>query len=165
MPDLTIQYADYAQWQHELSAAGHDTPLAYWRENLAAPLPVLDLPTDFPRRSFRGRAAAGAVRQRVLPDPLTASLKALATREGVSPFMLFLAVYTVLLGRYGGQEDVLVSTPSANRSRRELEDLIGLFVNPLLLRANLSGNPTFRELLGAGARRGARSVRARGRSF
>ena len=148
LAELTIQYADYAQWQHDLAATGHDAPLAYWRESLAAPLPVLDLPTDHPRQSFRGRAAAGAVRQRALPEPLAASLKALAAREGVSPFMLFLAVYTILLGRYGGQEDILVSTPSANRSRRELEDLIGLFVNPLLLRANLSGNPTFHELLG-----------------
>ena len=148
LPDLAIQYADYAQWQHDLSAAGHDAPLAYWRESLAAPLPVLDLPTDHPRQSFRGRAAAGAVRQRLLPEPLAVALKTLAAREGVSPFMLFLAVYSLLLSRYGGQEDVLVSTPSANRSRRELEDLIGLFVNPLLLRADLSGNPTFRELLG-----------------
>ena len=83
-----------------------------------------------------------------MPDPLSASLKALASREGVSPFMLFLAAFTVLLGRYGGQEDVLVSTPSANRPRSELEDLIGLFVNPLLLRTDLSGNPTFRAYLG-----------------
>ena len=148
LTELAIQYADYAQWQHDLSAGGHHAPLAYWRQALAAPLPVLDLPTDHPRQSFRGRAAAGAVRHRPLPEPLAVSLKALAAREGVSPFMLFLAGYTLLLGRYGGQEDVLVSTPSANRSRRELEELIGLFVNPLLLRADLSGNPTFRELLG-----------------
>ena len=148
LADLSIQFADYAQWQHEISAAGEEAPLAYWRERLAAPLPVLDLPTDHPRRSFRGVAAAAAVRHHALPEPLTASLKALAAREGVSPFMLFLAVYMILLGRYSGQEDVLVSTPAANRSRRELEDLIGLFVNPLLLRADLAGNPTFRELLG-----------------
>ena len=148
LADLPIQFADYAQWQHDLSAAGQDEPLAYWRERLAAPLPVLDLPTDHPRRSFRGRAAAAAVCHRALPEPLALSLKALASREEVSPFILFLAVYMLLLGRYSGQEDVLVSTPAANRSRRELEDLIGLFVNPLLLRADLGGNPTFRELLG-----------------
>ena len=148
LAELPIQFADYAQWQHELAAAGQEAPLAYWRESLAGPLPVLDLPTDHPRQIFRGRAAAGSVRRRVLPEELVVSLKALASQEGVSPFMLFLAVYTVLLSRYGGQEDILVSTPSANRSRRELEDLIGLFVNPLLLRADLSGNPTFRELLG-----------------
>ncbi len=148
LADLAIQYADYAQWQHDLAAAGHEAPLAYWREALAAPLPVLDLPTDHPRPPFRGRAATGGVRYRPLPDGLAASLKALAAREGVSPFMLFLAAFSILLGRYGRQENVLVSTPSANRPRSELEDLIGLFVNPLLLRLDLAGGPTFRAYLG-----------------
>ena len=104
LADLSIQFADYAQWQHDISAAGQDEPLAYWRECLAAPLPVLDLPTDHPRRSFRGLAAAAAVCHRDLPEPLAMSLKALAAREGVSPLILCLAVYILLLSRCGGQE-------------------------------------------------------------
>ncbi len=152
LPPLPLQFADFAEWQRDHAAAGgFDADLAYWREKLAGSLPVLDLPADRPRSSSaRGRVAAAGTRWRPLPDALAASLKTLAVREGVSAYMLFLAAFTVLLSRYDarGGEDILVGTPSANRTRAELEGLVGLFVNPLLLRADLSGDPTFRELLG-----------------
>ncbi len=152
LPPLPLQFADFAEWQRDHAAAGgFDADLAYWREKLGGSLPVLDLPADRPRSSSaRGRVAAAGTRWRPLPDALAASLKALAVREGASAYMLFLAAFTVLLSRYDarGGEDILVGTPSANRTRAELEGLVGLFVNPLLLRADLSGDPTFRELLG-----------------
>ncbi len=149
LPDLPIQFADFAQWQQDQAAAtGFQDQMAYWREVLAGELPVLDLPTDRPRRPVRGRALPGAVRRETLPLELVQALKALAVREGVSVYMLYLAVFSVLLGRYGNREDILVNTPSANRDQREVEGLIGPFVNPLLLRLDLSGGPTFRELLG-----------------
>ena len=150
LPDLPVQFADFAQWQQNvLAEGGFDTQLAYWRHRLAGELPVLDLPVDRPRRPWRGQAAPGGVCSRRLPGELAQAIKALAVREGASPFMVTLAAFTVLLNRYsGGQEDVLIGTSSANRDRLEVENLIGLFVNPLLLRVNLSGAPTFRELVG-----------------
>jgi thioesterase domain-containing protein len=149
LPELPIQFADFCQWQQEHAADKATTAqMAYWAQTLAGELPVLDLPTDRPRRSGRGHAPKGGVRQRVFPAELVQSLKALGVREGVSGYMLYLAAFKVLLSRFsGGQEDVLVSTPSANRDRREIEPLIGPFVNPLLLRTDLSGDPTFAGLL------------------
>jgi thioesterase domain-containing protein len=149
LPELPIQFADFCQWQHEQAADKATTEqMAYWAQTLAGELPVLELPTDRPRRSGRGHAPKGGVRQRVLPAELVQSLKAVGVREGVSGYMLFLAAFNVLLSRFcGGQEDILVTTPSANRDRREVEPLIGPFVNPLLLRTDLSGDPTFAGLL------------------
>jgi thioesterase domain-containing protein len=150
LPELPIQFADFCQWQEEhVAEAVSDAQMAYWREMLAGELPVLELPIDRPRRSSRGQALLGGVRQEVIPPALPPALKALAVRGGVSTYMLYLAAFTVLLSRYsGGQEDILVNTPSANRDRREVEPLIGPFVNPLLLRTDLSGDPTFSQLLG-----------------
>ena len=148
---LPLQFADFAQWQQDRAAAGgFDADLAYWREKFSGSLPVLDLPADHPRgASTRTRVAAAGTDWRRLPDALAASLKALAVSEGVSAYMLYLAAFTVLLSRYdaNGAEDLVVGTPSANRHRAEVEGLVGLFVNPLLLRADLSGDRTFRELL------------------
>ena len=148
LPELPIQFADFAQWQEEvLSGNGLDSQLAYWRRQLAGPLPGLDLPLDRPRRPARG-AVPGEYRWRRVPDALAASLKTLAQRQGATGFMLSLAAFAVLLHRYcGGQEDIVVSSPSAGRGRTELEGMIGLFANPLLLRLNLAGNPSFGELL------------------
>ena len=145
----TVQFADFAQWQSDrLEAGGFDAQLDYWRARLAGELPVLDLPVDHPRLPWRGQTAPSAVRERRLPPALAAALKALAVREGASPFMVFLAAFAVLLHRYGGgQEDLVVGTSTANRDRLEVEGVIGLFVNPLMLRLDLSGAPTFRELL------------------
>ena len=121
---LPLQFADFAQWQQDRAAAGgFDADLAYWREKLAGALPVLDLPASRPRTvASRIRVAAAGTVWRRLPDGLTATLKSLAVREGVSAYMLYLAAFTVLLSRYdaNGGEDVLVGTPSANRGRAEI---------------------------------------------
>jgi len=145
LPPLPIQYADFAQWQRQgLQGAVLEAQLAYWRQQLAK-APVLDLPTDHPRPpqpSYRG-----ATHPLQLSQELTASLQALSQEAGATLFMTLLAAFQSLLYRHSGQEDICVGSPIANRNRRELEGLIGFFVNSLVLRSNLSGNPTFRELL------------------
>ncbi|HEX2189730.1 MAG TPA: amino acid adenylation domain-containing protein, partial [Longimicrobiaceae bacterium] len=142
---LPIQYADFAVWQRErLSGERLDAQLAYWRGELADP-PVLDLPLDRPRPaapSYRG----GSV-ELVVPAATAAALRGLARAEGATLFMALLAAWQTLLARWAGQDDVVVGTPIAGRNRAEIEGLIGFFVNTLALRADLSGNPTFRELL------------------
>jgi non-ribosomal peptide synthetase component F/thioesterase domain-containing protein len=147
LPELTIQFADYADWQ-QTRLAGDDFAAQrnYWREKLAGDLPGLDLPLDRPR--LPTPHISGNIRSRMLPSELAHSAKALGARESASPFMIFFAIFQVLLYRYTGKTDFLVTSPSANRERREFESLVGLFVNPLLLRADLQGDPTFRELLG-----------------
>ena len=146
LPELPIQYQDYAVWQRKwLQGDVLAQQLAYWKEQLAGAPATLELPTDFPRppvASYRG-----ARREVVLDAKLTQALQMLSRREAVTPFMLLLAAWQVLLARYSGQEDVSVGAPIAGRNRTELEGLIGFFVNTLVLRTNLSGNPTFRELL------------------
>jgi amino acid adenylation domain-containing protein len=146
LPELPVQYADYAVWQREyLQGEVLDEQLAYWRKQLGGSLPVLELPTDRPRpraQTFRGASLSFALSKR-----LTDELKALSRRNGVTLFMTLLAAFQVLLYRYAGQEEVLVGTPIANRQRREIENLIGFFVNTLVLRTDLSGAPGFRELL------------------
>ena len=145
--ELSIQYADYALWQREwLQGEEMERQLAYWRRQLAGAPAVLELLTDRPRpamQSFRG-----AKQSLVLPKDLTARLKDLSRREGVTLFMTLLAAFQTLLSRYTGQADILVGSPIANRNREEIEGLIGFFVNTLVLRTDLSGDPTFRELLG-----------------
>ncbi|MCA1567661.1 MAG: amino acid adenylation domain-containing protein [Acidobacteria bacterium] len=143
---LSIQYADYAVWQREwLSGEVLERQLAYWREQLAGAPPALDLPTDYSRppvKTFKGATSSITLTAR-----LTEDLKALSRREGVTLFMLLLAAFQVLLARYTGEDDIVVGTPVAGRGRAETENLIGLFINMLVLRTDLSGNPTFRELL------------------
>ncbi len=147
LPELPIQYADYAVWQRERS--GNDvfkTQLAYWKRQLAGAPPVLALPTDRPRppaRSYRG-----AVHTFAFPTALTTALRRLSQREAVTLFMAVFAAFQVLLARYTGQDDIVIGIPVANRTQPETEDLIGFFVNTLALRTDLSGNPSFRELLG-----------------
>lgn len=147
LPELRIQFADYADWQHErLQAGDFSRHLECWQHRLAGDLPVLDLPTDRPR--LKGRIVQGDIRSRVLPPELVSAAKSLAAREGGSPFMFYLAIFQVLLHRYTGQIDFLITSPSANRQRQEFESVIGLFANPLLLRADLRDDPSFHELLG-----------------
>jgi natural product biosynthesis luciferase-like monooxygenase protein len=147
LPALGMQYADFAVWQRAwMRGEVLEQQLTYWKERLAGAAPALELPTDHPRpivQSFHG--AHESLR---LSPRLTESLKALSQREGATLFMTLLAAFQTLLFRYSGQEDISVGSPIANRGRAELEELIGFFANTLVHRGDLSGNPTFRELLG-----------------
>ncbi|ARU62078.1 hypothetical protein CBW65_14470 [Tumebacillus avium] len=146
LPALPVQYADYAVWQREwLQGEALDGQISYWQQQLSGELPVLTLPTDRPRPaefSYRG-----AYEPFHLPEELTADLNSLSKQEGVTLFMTLLAAFNTLLHRYAGQDDIIVGSPIAGRSRTEIEPLIGFFVNMLPLRTDLSGAPTFRELL------------------
>ncbi|HEY1013985.1 MAG TPA: amino acid adenylation domain-containing protein, partial [Herpetosiphonaceae bacterium] len=143
---LAIQYADAAVWQRrQLETGLREQQLAYWRTQLAGPLPVLNLPTDRPRGAVSS-GVGGAVTRR-LPAALASQVAALAQREGVTPYMVLLAVYQLALSRYSGQREFLIGSPIANRTRPELEPLIGCFINTLVLRADLRGQPSGRELL------------------
>jgi hypothetical protein len=146
LKELPIQYADYASWQREwLQGEVLDEQMQYWRTQLAEAPQVLELPADRERpavQNFRGGQEKFA-----LDEELSAALRELSRREGVTMFMLLLAAFQVLLMRYSGQEDVVVGTPVAARRHKEVEDLIGFFVNTLVLRTDLSGDPTFKELL------------------
>ncbi|HVR99979.1 MAG TPA: amino acid adenylation domain-containing protein, partial [Thermoanaerobaculia bacterium] len=144
---LAVQYADYAQWQRNwLSGEVLESELAYWRQRLGGLPPRLELSTDRPRPAVQ--TYRGASRPLALSRELSAGLVALGRREGATPFMTLLAGFQALLGRYSGQEDIGVGMPIAGRTRSELEGLIGFFVNTLVLRGDLSGTPSFRELLG-----------------
>ncbi|WP_163997845.1 non-ribosomal peptide synthetase, partial [Pyxidicoccus caerfyrddinensis] len=146
LPPLPLQYADFAVWQRDwLRGETLDTQLGYWRQRLD-PSAVLELPTD---RLRAPDASTRGVRHTVMLSPqLLQSLQALARREGRTLFTLLLAAWQVLLSRYSGQDDVVVGAPVAGRNRAELEGLVGLFVNTLALRTDLSGDPSFLELLG-----------------
>jgi amino acid adenylation domain-containing protein len=145
LPDLSIQYADFAVWQRQwLQGAVLEEQLGYWREQLAD-LPALQLPTDRPRPTVQ--SYRGAYQSLTLPPSLNSSLKSLSQREGVTLFMTLLAAFQALLHRYTRQDEIAVGTYIANRNRAEMEDLIGFFVNSLVLRTDLSGDPSFRELL------------------
>ncbi|HEY0077786.1 MAG TPA: amino acid adenylation domain-containing protein [Pyrinomonadaceae bacterium] len=147
LAELPLQYADYAQWQREwLQGDALEAQLDYWRRQLKGAPPVLELPTDRPRppvQSFRGAQETFA-----LSESLSDELRKLCAREGATLYMLLLAAFQTLLHRYTNQTDIVVGTPIAGRNRSELEGLIGFFINTLVLRADVSGNPTFRELLG-----------------
>jgi amino acid adenylation domain-containing protein/FkbM family methyltransferase len=146
LAELPIQYVDFAQWQREwLRHAALDAQLSYWRRHLGGNPPSLQLPTDRARASTP--SSHGAHQDAVIDEALTASLKAFSRREGVTLFMTLLAAFKTLLYRHTGQEDILVGIPIAGRNRAETEGLIGLFLNTLVLRTDLSGSPSFRELL------------------
>jgi amino acid adenylation domain-containing protein len=147
LPELSIQYADFASWQRASPRASMESRLAYWREHLAGAPEVLELPTDHPRpmaQSFRG-----SDRRLTLPATVASELRLAARREGVTLYMLALAAFQGLLARYTGQEDILVGTPLANRMRPETKGLIGLFIDTLVLRGKLGGEPDYRRLLRA----------------
>ncbi|HEY0375499.1 MAG TPA: amino acid adenylation domain-containing protein, partial [Pyrinomonadaceae bacterium] len=143
---LPVQYADYAHWQREwLSGDVLENQLSYWREQLGGELPVMELPTDHVRPSFlryRGGQHSFSVSQEV-----TAQLKQVSQRQGATLFMTLLSAFQVLLMRYSGQEEIVVGTDIANRTRTETEALIGFFINQLVMRTDLSGDPTFEELI------------------
>ena len=146
LPELPRQYADFSSWQRKAlqgdPLAGH---LAYWKQQLAGSPAGLDLPTDHPRLPVP--TSRGSTYYAALPKDLTAALKELSQQEGVTLYMTLVAAFQTLLYRYTGQEDVVIGTVTAGRTRVETETLIGLFENTLALRSDLSGNPTFRELL------------------
>jgi amino acid adenylation domain-containing protein len=147
LPELEIQYADYAVWQQAwIADGGLDRQLGYWRDQLDGIPALLELPTDRPRparQSFRG-----AVVRRALDARTLERVRRLGEAEGTTLFMTLLAAFAALLSRYGGQDDIVVASPVANRSRVELEGLIGFFVNTLPLRTRLDDDPSFRALLG-----------------
>ncbi|NHC34670.1 non-ribosomal peptide synthetase [Scytonema millei] len=146
LADLPIQYADFAHWQQEwLQGEVLESQLSYWRSQLTD-LSVLNLPTDRARSAIQNYR--GATQNFQLSKNLTQSLEAFSQQSGVTLFMTLLAAFQTLLYRYTGQEDIAVGSPIANRNRPEIEPLIGFFVNSLVLRTHLSGNPTFQELLG-----------------
>ncbi len=146
LPELPLQYADFAQWQREwLQGEVLQTQLTYWQQQLNG-VSMLHLPTDRSRPSIQ--TYQGATQFLELPKKLCDALVTLSQQEGVTLFMTLLAAFQTLLYRYTYQEDIAVGSPIANRNRSEIEGLIGFFVNSLVLRSNLSGNPTFRELLG-----------------
>ncbi|MFC6015638.1 amino acid adenylation domain-containing protein, partial [Plantactinospora solaniradicis] len=146
LPPLTVQYADFAVWQRQwLTGAVLDRQLDYWRQRLAG-APTLRIPTDRPRPSVR--SSAGARVEFTVPSAVTAGLRAVARDAGATTFMTLFSVYTVLLAQYSGQDDIVAGTPIANRNRAEIEELIGFFVNTLVLRTDLSGDPSFAELVG-----------------
>jgi amino acid adenylation domain-containing protein len=147
LPRLTVQYADYAERQRaQLQGGGLERQIGWWKDQLAGAPALLELPTDRPRPAVRTEGGASASLE--LSPELTAALHALARREGATLYMVLLAAFQVLLGRYAGTEDVVVGSPIAGRTRTDVEALIGFFVNTLVLRTDLSGDPAFRELLG-----------------
>ena len=147
LPELPVQYADFAVWQRSwLHGEVLEQEIDWWRRQLAGLPPLLELPTDRPRPA--GQSYHGATRPVCMSAELTRRMEALARHEGATLFMVLLAAFQVLLARYSGQDDLAVGSPVAGRNRVETEGLIGFFVNTLVLRGDLSGTPTFRELLG-----------------
>ncbi|HEX8089520.1 MAG TPA: condensation domain-containing protein, partial [Blastocatellia bacterium] len=143
--DLDIQYADYAIWERRwLESPGLQIQYEYWKRQLAD-LQVLELPTDRPRPTVQ--SFQGAMRLLELPRELSSSLNEMSLREGTTLFMTMMAAYAALLHRCSGQQDIAIGTPVADRSQLNIEGMIGLFVNTLVLRIDLSGDPTYRELL------------------
>jgi hypothetical protein len=146
LPPLDLKYTDYVRWQAEMLAGPEGEQLwTYWRKQLSGQLPVLELRTDRPRSvspTYRG-----ASYDFTMDAELSSGLKALAKAHGATPYMVLLAAFQVMLSYHSGQEDLLVGSPMVGRSRAEFEGVVGLFTNPVVLCANLSGNPTFQTFL------------------
>lgn len=146
LPELRVQYGDYAIWQRErLTGPEHEQHLDYWSEKLRG-LPLLEMPTDLPRPespSYRCETVS-----RTISRDLLAAAREFSASQDVTLFMTLLAAYKVVLARYTGQEEIVLGTTAAGRNPRELEPLIGYFVNMVVLRTDLDGDPTFREVIG-----------------
>jgi amino acid adenylation domain-containing protein len=147
LPELRVQYADYAAWQRR-HVAGEvlDRQVAWWKERLQGAPALLELPTDFPRPAVPTHG--GVEQQAVFGAEILARLNELARAEGATLYMVLLAAFQVLLAKYAGTDDVVVGSPIAGRTSPEIEGLIGFFVNTLALRTRLDGDPTFRQVLG-----------------
>ncbi|MCH9647814.1 MAG: amino acid adenylation domain-containing protein, partial [Deltaproteobacteria bacterium] len=151
LPDLPVQYADFARWQREwLSGEALEAQLSYWRGQLSDAPRSLDLPTDRPRPSAVDFSGGRSGLQ--LSESLTAALGQLSKFHGVTPFMTLLAAYATLLHRYSGQRDLVIGSPIAGRNREEIEPLIGFFVNAIALRVEISSETTFADLLATSRR-------------
>ncbi|HSK77697.1 MAG TPA: amino acid adenylation domain-containing protein, partial [Thermoanaerobaculia bacterium] len=147
LPELPVQYADFAAWQRELMDGPAMEPLlGYWTQKLAGAATVLELPTDRPRPNRP--SFAGDITLHRMPVELYESLRSFCRREGFTLYMTMLAGFFAVLNRYTGQEDVLLGTNNANRRASELEGLLGMMVNTLVVRGDLTGDPDFRTLLG-----------------
>src|SRR5215207_1216036 len=147
LPEPALQYADYAVWQREqLRGEVLDRQVGYWKERLAGAPALLELPTDRPRPPVQSHR--GAREMLDLTRALLDRLQALGRSEGATLYMVMLGAFQLLLSKYSGSEDVVVGSPIAGRTRREVEELIGFFANTLVLRTDLSGDPGFRQLLG-----------------
>ncbi|MDZ7967791.1 MAG: amino acid adenylation domain-containing protein [Nostoc sp. DedSLP03] len=143
---LPIQYADFAIWQRNwLQGDVLQSQLSYWQQQLADAPTLLSLPTDRPRGAVQ--TYQGAYQELTLSKELSIALKQLSQKESVTLFMTLLAAFQILLWRYSGQDDICIGTPIANRNRAEIESLIGFFINTLVMRTRLDGNPSFRQLL------------------
>ena len=146
LPDLPVQYADYAIWQRDwLQGEALISQMDYWKQQLHGAPELLELPTDYQRPATH--SLRGGRLDKILPAELVEDLEALSRREGVTLFMTLLAAVKLLLYRHTGQPDIVVGIPSAGRSRTEFEKLIGFFINTLVLRTDLSGDVSFRELI------------------
>jgi pimeloyl-ACP methyl ester carboxylesterase len=146
LPEMPIQYADYAVWQREwMKTDDFARQLSFWEKQFEGGLPVLDLPTDYARRT--GRMFPSTIESLLLPIAFTDELKRKCHELDMTLFMVFFATYAAMLNRYSGQGQFIIGTTVANRTRPELEPMIGQFSNPMMLRADLADNPTFRELL------------------
>ncbi|MBV8846854.1 MAG: amino acid adenylation domain-containing protein [Bryobacterales bacterium] len=146
LPDIRLQYADYAIWQREyLKSAASKKDLAYWKQQLTGAPACTEIPTDRPRPAIQ--TSHGAAFSVAFPKKLSERLAVMSREHGASLFMTLLTGFQALLSRYTGQTDIVVGTPVANRGRAETEAIIGLFANTLALRADLSGNPEFGEMV------------------
>ncbi len=146
LPDLPVQYADVTHWQHEQMQSGAwNDEINYWRNQLSGDLPLLHLPTDHPRPAVQ--AYNGELLTTTLPDDVSQAVQAISKTARTTPFVTLLAAFQVLLHRYTGQNDILVGTPVANRGAAEVENLIGFFLNTLVMRADFAESQSFNKLL------------------
>src|SRR5205823_1029582 len=146
LPELPIQYADYAVWQQQwMHSGGLDAQLDYWKRQLADAPTLLALPTDHPRPSMQ--SFRGATVTTTLAPQLLERVRTLGEHEGATVFMTLLAALAVMLSRYSGQEDIVIASPVANRGRVELESVVGLLVNTLALRVQVTGEQSFAEIV------------------
>ncbi|MFG2441144.1 condensation domain-containing protein, partial [Streptomyces sp. NPDC048508] len=145
LPELPVRYADFAAWQRDqLTGPALERQLGYWRERLAHSAP-LELPTDHQRPAHT--SGTGDVVTFAVPSEVTERLREAAGRQGASLFMVLLSLFQIVLARYSRQDDIAVGTPIAGRNRAEIEDVVGFFVNTLVMRTDLSGDPTFADLI------------------
>jgi amino acid adenylation domain-containing protein len=147
LPEVSLQYADFVIWHRDwMESAGPQKQLEYWKQQLEGRLPALELPTDRPRPAVQ--SSNGSWEPVDISPALVDRLKQFSKAEGVSLFMTMLAAFNVLVHRYTRQDDILIGTPTANRSQPELEKLIAFFVNPVVMRSDLSADPVFKDFVG-----------------